>query len=480
MSTADPHHLRQILFLQSLEATDALGKVMPHEQRERATREAPEDETFLHARTQKLLSTASEPVRRLADWMAHPTWRWFRWVQIGLPLAAFLVGWLTNELGSERIVNIIAFPLLGLILWNVLVCGWMLVAELRHRPAKARPWPQHRLREQLEKHLSATVPDSVQREILSRSSLNFLTLWRERTAGTMRAQLKFLFHLGAWLLAGGIVASMYAQGLRKEYRAGWESTFLQPSSVQTLLGVTLGPASALTQIPLPTTEALAKMQLHDAVASAPEAPNAAPFIHLWAATAGIFIGIPRLLLIALALREARKQRPQWEPELTAYAAAARQAAAGQVSVVEVLPVYFTPEAASAEAIRQCILQQWGGKARVNFLSPMELGEETEYLAAWTPASHGTVLAFSFASTPEQDVQGEVIQQVAARASNLLVVTDALSFESRHGTLPEFPQRVAQREAAWRRVIGDTLPWLNLTPQVVKHPLSAMDALRARA
>ena len=109
---------------------------------------------------------------------------------------------------------------------------------------------------------------------------------------------------------------------------------------------------------------------------------------------------------------------------------------------------------------------------------MELGEEEEALAEWQPATSGTVLAFSFASTPEQDVQGEVIQQVAARSPKLLIVTDALGFEERHGSLPEFEQRMAQRKAAWQRVIGTQHAWINLTQATVKQPLQAIDALRA--
>jgi hypothetical protein len=334
------------------------------------------------------------------------------------------------------------------------------------------------MREQLEKHLSNSVADPVHREILSRSTLGFLKHWREQNRPHLKSQMKLLFHLGALLLAGGIVASMYFQGLRKEYRAGWESTFLQPSSLHSLLRVTLGPASMVTGIPVAAEPALAAMQVHPGEAIPGTPASAAPFIHLWAATAGLFIGLPRLLLMALALRESKKSQPSWEQELQDYETSCRNLAAGQVSLIDVLPVYFTPESASAEAIRHCVLQMWGAKARVNFLPPIPLGDEAEYLAAWSPASHGTVLTFSFASTPEQEVQGEVIQLVAGKAAKVLLVTDALSFESRHNGLPEFPQRLAQREAGWHRIIGDKLPWLNLTSQVVKNPLAAMAALRS--
>ncbi len=477
MPTDDPHLLRQILLLQSLEETDALGKVLPLDSRERATRECQEGADFLTTRTQRLLSLSSEGVQQLAEWMSHPTWRWWKWVQVGVPVGALLVGWLTNELGTERIVNILAFPLLGLILWNIFICTWMFLAVLRPRPLRVRPWPEQRMRAGLEQHLGRKFPDPQAQEIISRSALRFLRRWRARTAGQMQAQVRVLLHGGALLLALGLVASMYAQGLRREYQAGWESTFLQPAGLHRLLGTVLGPASALSGISLPPPAVLAQMQLHPGAASASTVPqSAAPFIHLWAITAGLFIGLPRLLLIILARRESSRLRPDWSPDLAAYRTALGEAAAGQVKVVDVLPVYVTLEAASAEAIRRCILQRWGGKTRVHFLRSMELGEETEYLTTWQPAPHGTVLTFSFASTPEQDVQGEVVQAVAARASELLVVTDALSFEARHGTLPEYAQRLTQRTAAWQRLLGQTRPWLNLTTTTLQNPLQAMDGL----
>ena len=454
-----------------------MGKVIPLDARERATKDAQSDSNFLETRTQKMLNTASEPVRRIAEWMSHPTWRWVGWVKVGLPMAAFLIGWMTNELGTDRVVNILAFPLLGLVLWNICVCGWMLWTEFRNRPAPNKVWRTDRMRQHLEKHLAATVPDATQREILGRTTMGFLQRWRERTAPLMRAQGKLLFHTGALLLAAGMVTGMYVQGLRKEYRAGWESTFLTPTSLHSLLSVVLGPASAVTSIPLPQTDALEQMRLTPGGGIPASPASAAPFIHLWAATAGLFIGLPRLLLIGLALKERRKAQPDWSVDLENYATTCKQAAEGQVRVVEVLPVYFTPESATAEAIRLCILQAWGGKTRVHFLSPIPLGEETEALENWQPSGNGTVLAFSFASTPEQEVQGAVIQQVQSQTSKLWVVTDALSFEARHGSLPEFQQRMCQREAAWRRVIGPTLPWLNLTSEVVKNPLAAIAGVR---
>jgi hypothetical protein len=296
--------------------------------------------------------------------------------------------------------------------------------------------------------------------------LHFFRNWHQKSARFLTAKSKIIFHLAALALAGGIVAGMYFQGLRKEYRAAWESTFLDAPGLHSLLGVALGPATKVTGISIPPVEALAAMRLHpDEIQSNPNAGgNAAPFIHLWAATAGLFIGIPRLLLLALALKEAGKTKPDWTADLDELEKKLRVQSTGQTAVVDVVPVYYSPEPSAAEAIRSVVLQVWGGKTRLNFLAPVELGEEEEYMAQWQPSETGTVLAFSFANTPEQDVQGELVKSIteSPNGSKLLVVTDALSFEQRHHALPEYHERLRQRQAAWQRVLGEDVAWINLS------------------
>ena len=59
------------------------------------------------------------------------------------------------------------------------------------------------------------------------------------------------FHLAAAAVAVGLVASLYVRGVAFDYRAGWESTFLDASGARALLAVLYGPASWITGIPVP-------------------------------------------------------------------------------------------------------------------------------------------------------------------------------------------------------------------------------------
>ena len=475
-----PDALRQILLLRTLEETDALGKVISIEAREQATRQASQSPHFLTDRANFLIQRGGENLARLVGRVVHPPWHWLRFAGWGIILGAGILGWFTNELGLDRVVDILAFPLLALVIWNLFVFVAMLIPRRKNSPSAARPiFTSVQLRNQIEKHLVGEAWDAPQQDILTRSLLSFFQKWQARNAPASKAKSYLVFHAAALMLAGGMVAGMYYHGLRKEYRASWESTFLEPPALHSVLKVVLGPAAAVTGIAIPSVETLAEMRTTHLDHAQPVGGNAAPFIHLWAATAGLFIGLPRLLLLIIAGRQLLNSRPEDASMLGTLEERYRAEAAGQTSLVTIRPIYFEPESASQEAIRLCVLHLWGGKTRLHYLPKIELGQEEEGLKAEASPESSTVLAFSFATTPEQDVHGELIREMASRTRSLLVITDALSFAARHHSLPEYQQRFHQRQEAWHRVIGDSIPWLTITPEMLKNPLETLDPIRAK-
>ena len=86
-----------------------------------------------------------------------------------------------------------------------------------------------------------------------------------------------------------------------EYRAGWESTFLNPQQVETLTHLLWGPASLVSGIALPDANGLAAIRF-------PHNPgeNAAQWIHLQTLTVLLIVVIPRLLLALWAREQSRK------------------------------------------------------------------------------------------------------------------------------------------------------------------------------
>ena len=90
---------------------------------------------------------------------------------------------------------------------------------------------------------------------LSAALRRFSDEWWPLAQPLLLWQGKRLFHFGSAVVALGLIAGFYLRGIALEYRAGWESTFLGPAQVRSLLGLIYGPASALTGIALPADDA---------------------------------------------------------------------------------------------------------------------------------------------------------------------------------------------------------------------------------
>jgi hypothetical protein len=91
-----------------------------------------------------------------------------------------------------------------------------------------------------------------------------------------------------------LIAGYYLRGFVLRAAAGWEGGgFIGPGSAQTLLTMLYGPASLLSGIPIPTSDEIERLRLTAAATGG--GGDAAPWIHLIAWTAGLYIVLPRAL-----------------------------------------------------------------------------------------------------------------------------------------------------------------------------------------
>lgn len=441
---------RQLLWLRCLEEADATGQFVPVADRAIAGREAGagEEEGYLVRRAAALLPRLPAELQVPAvssgeKWKRLPTW--MPWA---LPLGAFILGWATNHLGPDHVISILSFPLLGLIVWNLAVCGWSLVHDFKSRRGQPAPAPAPRRAPGVDALTAART------EFAARSRA-----W-EKPAFQWRITL--LFHLAAIALTLGVVGGMYARGLVKEYTVAWESTFLSEDHVRTLTRTVLGPASLLTGIPVPEP----KLQ-----------NSAAPWIHLWAASAVIFIVIPRFILLIMARRSAVRAAPDYGKEFAAWAAACRSMAEGRTGQATILPVHYEPEPRVRDALRAAVQHRWGTGTGADFLPPVAYGSEE---AVTVPDRTGAlVVVFPLSATPESEVHGALLRQIAASFTAQgrgLIVLDASGFESRFRTLAEFPERLAARLAAWQKTAAGTFPVLLLDDAARRDPAAAVRSL----
>ncbi|RYD34503.1 MAG: hypothetical protein EOP86_10815, partial [Verrucomicrobiaceae bacterium] len=114
---------RQLLFLRAAEEADASGGRISLTERSAAGRAFLEESgaDFLKLRAERILARAPDTLKAAVAKFQHPVAPWPRWLPVLAPVLAFAVGWFTNELGADRRVSLLAFPLLGLILWNLAV-----------------------------------------------------------------------------------------------------------------------------------------------------------------------------------------------------------------------------------------------------------------------------------------------------------------------------------------------------------------------
>ena len=460
-----PAEVRQCFFLRALEEADPAGERLTLAERIAATHNAAAEPAglFIRARSTSLSGRLKGPMavaltRALKERGGLPLW-----IGPAMGAAAFLIGWVTHDLGPDGRVSLLAFPLLGLLLWNLAV---VIASLLPFKSKSAGSFPVS-----LPAWLSpppAPTGDALTDNVVTRMERD----WQAAAAPRLLAEGKLLFHIAALLLAAGVVAGMYARGLVRNYQAGWESTFLSQPAVSKLTRIVLGPASLLTGVPVPPVPPQASLS------------PAAPWIHLWAASAGLFIFLPRLMLISMTRREVAGKRKDWIAEFAEYETNVRRLAEGQPLVARVVPVQCTPDSPLRDSLRALLQHLWGGQVMVDFLPTVAYGGEDSYPDALTEPPTHLVLLLPMAVTPEDEVHGELHRLLekyltsAPRPPCALTVLDATSFEARLAGMPEAPRRMAERRAAWEKILGSAWPLAVLDAAARRNPAAAAAAVAA--
>lgn len=299
--------------------------------------------------------------------------------------AALAGGLLADAAGPGRRIDLLSPPFLAVLAWNLGVYAAMAARALRARAVDAA---------------------------------------RRRRA----LDLERLLHAGAAALAVGLCIGLYARGLVFDYRAGWQSTFLEPAQVHALLATVLAPASMLTGIAVPDVAGIAALRVDaGGVAGGP----AAGWIHLFAATLLLGVALPRAALAATAAARARRL----DAAPPAAAAASAGLRAGAVPRVQ-------PHALAAPD-RSALARALG--ATVELLPPLAFGDEA---TAPLPPGTGLHVLVPLAATPEDEHHGVLLDRLRAASPVLLVDESGYAARFAHD-----PARIDERRAAWRDFAG---------------------------
>jgi hypothetical protein len=376
--------------------------------------------------------------------------RWPGWIGLAVPLLALAAGLIANELGNARRLDLLAIPLLGTFAWNVLVYLWIAIDSVRRKNASTGL---------LGKLARIGMPRIGSATPISRALGAFVADWQCAAAPLNAARASRTLHLGAAAFALGLVGGIYLRALAIEYRAGWESTFLQPAQVRALLATLLGPASALTGIAIPPVEEIAALRWREAGGG-----DARPWIHLLTVTVAWLVIVPRLLLSGWAAARAAARRKNFPipGREDFYIRRLLRTATGRAGQVRVTPYAFRPDEALRRRLETVLREAMGESAEIRFDAPVDYGAEDAWAgsASFDPAIDHHLALFSLSSTPEAENHGTFAAALrtklsaTAQGTASAAIVDESAYRARFGGQSGFDERLAGRLRAWEKVLGE--------------------------
>ena len=212
----------------------------------------------------------------------------FPWT-LALGLVALVLGALTDYLATDGArINLLAPPLLGLLLWNLLVYVLLFAKALHLLPSEL---PMRKTITHWFVTLSTRLPkaNSIQRA--------YTEAWTRHALPQYKLHIARALHLAAMAFACGLLLGIVIRGIGTAYHVGWESTWFayQPEFIQTFFSWTYGllPASLLGLPPMPDAHEVARMAFNAKTAT--DIPASPWIIRLMTLIACVVI-IPRSLL----------------------------------------------------------------------------------------------------------------------------------------------------------------------------------------
>lgn len=237
---------RQVVLVEAVETTDARSALIGDAERERAEGAVlqrlghvpgqPVDPArFLPARAAEILVHVESRQPRLAALQRAPAWGpLLAWA---VPAIALVAGFASDRIGNPRQLDLLSLPLLGFVAWNFAVFAWLAALALVPR------WG-HAVRARMQPVVDACMGIAnvgARRDIATA----FRRQWSRVSGGLDEARLRRALHVAAAAWALGLVLSIVWTGLAREYRVGWESTWLGAGQVHALVQAIAWPGRAL-------------------------------------------------------------------------------------------------------------------------------------------------------------------------------------------------------------------------------------------
>ncbi|MCC7461264.1 MAG: DUF2868 domain-containing protein [Gammaproteobacteria bacterium] len=368
---------------------------------------------------------------------------WRPWVGGAIIGLAFAVGLFLDQVGAAQRINLLDPPVLVLILWNLVMYAVIVAGHVVRFGAAAGPGPLRSLLTRIAGGAARARGGDGARQAIAAFGAD----WSRRAGPLYAVRAARILHLAAAALAAGVLAGLYLRGIAFEYRASWESTFLEPSTVRSLTALFYAPGSWATGIPVPPVEEVA-------VIRAPAGENAARWVHLMAATVAIVVLLPRLTLALLAWLVERYRATHFAfAGEDAYVRRLLRGFRGGAARVRVFPYSYAPSAPAVAGLEQVIARSFGGSAAMVVAPPADWGADLGSEPAGVAGST-LVALFNATATPEREVHGVFLAALArqrAAAEAVFALIDESTWNAHYGA---DAARTAERRAAWSAVCAD--------------------------
>jgi len=472
----NPRELRTVLLIHSIEETDRGGEVIPLADRADASRWvlresgkldaqptaalSPQSQVFLVKRSDRLLdrlrlrSPAVMHVLALAGGLT--------WLGRFVLVLAVAVGVSLSALDGSRRINILAFPLIGLIAWNLFVYVALIVTWVRARGrAPSGFWFAHFYERWIAGRIESLMRHSTRYNVpLTTGLRRFAGEWGALSQPMLFLRAKRLMHFAAALVAIGLIVGLYIRGIALRYEAGWESTFLGPQSAYALIAMLYEPAVLLSGISIGNTGEISELRW----TATGGGGEAATWIHLIAITAVLYIVLPRLLAAGAAtfdLWRLARRIPLPAPLLGYARALVIGVGSGTVGeTASVVPYAYEPKTSSIAGLEFLLGATLGANLKIQMGGPVKYGDEetvASRLAATTATWH--VILMTLASTPEVENHGAFLKAWRdwlvknATSAPLLIVIDEGPYAARMRGEMALEQRLQERRKLWREFVA---------------------------
>jgi hypothetical protein len=478
MSALGESELRDVLLVRAFEQGDTQGELLSPRERDVASREtraelkrtdAPLDPVeFLTLRASRLRARIERSFPAAAGVMVASSRRGVSiWIVL---VASILLGLGIDRLGATGSIDLLSFPILGLLSWNLLVYLMLFISDLRGTPTQSSGEGQAS-RAAAEGLVARGIlwwssPERVWRGARASKEAGgevaiclqrFLRDWYRVGAPLHLARGSRLLHTAAAGVMIGAIGGLYLRGLVLHFEASWGSTFLTAEATHSILAFLFAPAAFLLGDPVPGVEEIANMR-------APKGSGpAALWIHFYAVTGALLVILPRGLLAALSWRQSRRlgRALPFDLEGDAYFLRLLAVDRGLGSRALVQAYSYHPSARSSEGLTTLLLDVLGGRTGIERLEPSEYGDPPRELPEdISGAELCRVVVFTMAQSPEHEVHGEYLASLVEELESttgehsLLVVLDKGPFLERLPRDEEGSARLAERERSWSRVLKE--------------------------